>query len=63
MQRFPSDSKSEYLVARAIAVGNYLAVVALFQTLTPLPKCCFKNAKVRSRANSATYLRSAELSA
>ncbi|MBD2248348.1 hypothetical protein [Nostoc sp. FACHB-888] len=39
--------------------ANDLAVVALFQTLTPLPKCCFKNAKVRSRANSATYWRSA----
>ncbi len=91
MQRFPSDSESEYLVARAIAVGNYLAVVALFQTLIPLPKescknklnnlifvvrascpreqdarttyfylmpkCCFKNANVRSRANSAASLR------
>ncbi|MHC5746344.1 MAG: hypothetical protein ACYTXT_31515 [Nostoc sp.] len=43
--------------------ANYLAVVTPFQTLTPLPKCCFKNAKVRSRANSATYWRSAELSA
>ncbi|MEH2091835.1 MAG: hypothetical protein V7K96_00260 [Nostoc sp.] len=42
--------------------ANYRSV-DLFQTLTPLPKCCFKNAKVRSRANSATYWRSAELSA
>ncbi|MCW5317059.1 hypothetical protein GTQ43_25540 [Nostoc sp. KVJ3] len=47
MQRFSSDSELECLVARAIAVGNYLAVVAPFQTLTPLPKCCFKNAKVQ----------------
>ncbi|WP_206758465.1 hypothetical protein [Nostoc sp. FACHB-133] len=28
--------------------ANYLAIVTPFQTLTPLAKCCFKNAKVRS---------------